>query len=231
MFNKYKFYWDEGDLHTNFGIIKESELKSGTNIVKSVSGKEFFCFSPNFVDLVEKIKRGPQTLLLKDIAYIITNAGVNKNSLVVDAGAGCGLLSASLARVAKKVITYDLNKESIKITKKNLEFLNIDNVEVKHKDIYDGIDETNIDVLTLDLPEPWCVLPSATKSVKNGGMIVTYLPSITQVQEFVGKLPNHFLHLKTIELLEREWYISGRKVRPKSQMQGHTAFLTFVRKI
>jgi len=231
MFNKYKFYWDEGDLHTNFGTISESEFESGKGIVKSGSGKEFFCFSPSFVDQIDKIKRGPQTLLLKDIGLILMYTGVGKDSLVVDAGAGCGLLAACLGRVSKKVISYEMNNAHAKIAKRNLKFLKVDNVEVKEKNIYDGIDETDVDVLTLDLPEPWQVLPSASKALKNGAMVVTYLPSITQVHEFVNSLPETFLHLRTVELLEREWYISGRKVRPKSQMQGHTAFLTFVRKV
>ena len=41
----------------------------------------------------------------------------------------------------------------------------------------------------------------------------------------------NFIHLKTIEIIEREWDVQGRKVRPKSQPIGHSGFLTFVRKI
>ena len=32
-------------------------------------------------------------------------------------------------------------------------------------------------------------------------------------------------------LIEREWFFQGRKVRPKSEMLGHTAFLVVGRKI
>ena len=32
-------YWIKGDLHTLFGVVKESDIKNG--IIKSHSGKEF----------------------------------------------------------------------------------------------------------------------------------------------------------------------------------------------
>ena len=42
---------------------------------------------------------------------------------------------------------------------------------------------------------------------------------------------DQFVYLKTVELIERHWKIDGRVARPNSEGIGHTAFLSFFRKI
>ncbi len=225
------WYWKQGDLHTNFGVIKENELKKGGKL-KSHSGTNFTVHPTTYPDIINKIKRGPQTLLAKDIAIILFYTGVNKDYKVVDAGTGCGLLAASIGRIAKEVTTYELNESSIKIAEHNLKFLDVKNVKIKNKNIYEGINEKKLDLVTLDLPEPWQVLAHAEKALKPGGFLVAYLPTITQVSKLVDRADDYdFVVTNTIEILEREWYVEGRKVRPKSQMQGHTAFLVFLRRL
>ncbi len=223
---KKKFYWSSGDLHTPDGILREKDLETAKGKVLSHSGKEFFALDTNFIDQIKRINRGPQTLVPKDLAYILFYAGLSKDSLVVDAGAGCGLLAAVLGKYAKKVTSYDMNKEHLAIAEKNLKFLQIDNVELKEGNVYEKIDEKDIDVLTLDLPEPWRV---NLDCVKNGGTIIVYLPSITQVAEFCNTTKEHIE--KVVEIIEREWHVEGKKVRPKSEMLGHTAFLIVLRKL
>ncbi len=221
-----KQYWKEGDVHTKDGVLKAEDIKKAKSKLLSHSGKEFLVYDANYTDQIKKISRGPQTLVMKDLGQILINSGVDKNSIVVDAGSGCGLIAATLAKYAKKVTSYDINTDNLKLAKKNLAFLEIDNVELKEGNVYDKIDETNVDILTLDLPEPWRV---NLDCVKNGGTIIVYLPTIVQVIEFCNTSKDHIE--KVIETLEREWYVEGRKVRPKSQMLGHTAFLIIVRKL
>lgn len=229
--NNKVYYWRSGDLHTDSGIVKESDLNTSSSVVKSHCDKEFFMLPASYLDKIKKIKRGPQTLLPKDLAIISFYSSIDKNSKVLDAGSGCGLLAISLARIAKEVVSYDINDDHLKISNFNKEFLDVKNVTFKKKNIYEGIDEDNLDLITLDLPEPWHVLPHAEKSLKQGGYLITYLPSITQVQEFIRETKKHsFIIDKTIEVLEREWFVEGKKVRPKSDMQGHTAFITIIRK-
>lgn len=218
------------DLHTNFGLVKAEDIKDGK--VKSNKGKEFVVLEPNFNDLINFMKRGPQMPLAKDIAVIMYYSGVDKDSKVLDAGSGSGLLTCSLARVAKKVVSYEVKESNHNLAKKNAEFFGLKNVEFKLKDIYSGIDEKDLDVITLDLPEPWQVLEHAQKALKLGGTLVTYLPSIKQVDQLVKEAKQKgFLVSKTIEVLEREWVVKENIVRPSHDMYGHTAFLTFLRKI
>ena len=95
------------------------------------------------------------------------------------------------------------------------------------------IDDKNIDVTILDLPEPWNAIENCSNALKPGGFLVSYSPSVPQVADFVNALRKneHFIYLKTIEVTEREWEVEERRVRPKSSGLGHSGFLTFGRKI
>ncbi len=222
------------DFHTEMGFFKAAELrkaKSGS-VLKTSKGNEFFVFEPGFIDLYKRIRRGPQIIVPKDVGMIIAECGIGKESIVVDGGGGTGALACFLAHVCKKVVSYEVREDFAELVKRNKEFLGLRNLTVKNENIYHGIDEMKVDVIVLDVPEPWHVLVHAEKALKPGGFLVAYQTSMTQVQEFVREMKKaRFLHLKTSELLHREWVIEEQVVRPKFQMLGHTGFLTFGRKV
>jgi len=219
------------DYHTKHGYFKKEDLKKTK--IKSNTGKEFSVFDPYFVDLYRKIKRDAQIIPLKDIGLIVAETGINKNSKVVDAGAGSGALCCFFANIVKEVVTYEIREDFIEIVKKNIEFLKLKNIKIKNKNVYDGIDEKDVDLVMLDLPEPWKAINAAKKALKVGGFLVSYSPSIPQTVDFVNEInkDKDFVHVKTSEILEREWEIDGRKVRPRSQQIGHSGFISFVRRI
>ncbi|MBW2999949.1 methyltransferase domain-containing protein [Candidatus Woesearchaeota archaeon] len=223
------------DFHCQYGYIKAKDLtkaKDGETLTTN-TGKKLTILSPSFVDIYRKIKRAAQIIPLKDLGAIIANTGINSNSKVLDAGSGSGGLCCFLAHIAKKVITYDIRQDHIDIVKKNIKLLGLKNIKAEKKDIYEKIDEKNIDLITLDLPEPWKALQNASKALKIGGFIVSYSPSIPQVMDFVNEVnkSKNLIHLKTIEIIEREWELDGRRIRPKSQPIGHSGFLSFARRI
>ena len=225
----------EQDLHTQYGFVKKEELgqaKEGS-LLKSNTGKEFFVFNPTFIDLYRKIKRDAQIIPLKDLGLIIAETGINKDSRILDAGSGSGALACFLASIAKEVITYEIREDFIEIVKSNVEFLGLTNIKIKNKDIYHEIDEKDIDVITLDVPEPWKAIGSCLKALKTSGFLVSYSPSIPQVADFVNiiRKNENFVYIKTVEITEREWEVEGRKVRPKSKGLGHSGFLSFARKV
>ncbi|MFH1332503.1 MAG: methyltransferase domain-containing protein [archaeon] len=230
--NNKKYYWKEGDLHTLAGVVKEEDIKKADKKVKSHQNKEFLIHDANFVDEIKKIKRGPAIMTKKDIGYVIANTGIDKESTVIDAGAGCGVSAMHIARLVKKVISYENEEEFYRIAQKNIEDLEIKNIELKNKDVNQGIEEKEVDLILLDLPEPWKVLQHAEKVLKSGRFLVAYLPTTTQVEELIkGIEGKDFIQEKVVELIEREWHVEGKKVRPKSKMIGHTGFLVFLRKI
>ena len=223
------------DVHTQYGFIKKEDLKKAKDgsILTTNTKTEMSVFSPSFIDLYKKIRRGAQIVSPKDIGIIIAETGINKKSKIVDAGSGSGALSCFLANIAKEVITYDIREDFIKIVQDNIKFLNLKNIKIKNKDIYKGIDEKNVDLITLDVPEPWKAIKPAKESLKLGGFLVSYSPSIPQTIDFVNEIKKEksFVHLKTVEIIEGEWEIEDRRVRPKTRGISHTGFLSFVRKI
>jgi tRNA (adenine57-N1/adenine58-N1)-methyltransferase len=218
------------DFHTSEGIISRKDLKSKKAEVKSSRGKKFVLLEPNFVDLWERIKRGPQVVLQKDIGLIIAKTGVNKDSKVVDAGGGSGSLCCYLANICKEVTTYEIQKELIKVLEYNKNLFGLKNLKIKNKNVYDGITEINLDLITLDLSQPWKVIKSAERSLKSGGFLVVYLPNIIQVKQFVDSLKGPIKLLEVEELLERKWKVEERILRPEFEMLGHSGFLVFCRK-
>ena len=220
------------DFHTFSGTISRKDLKSSQKIVVSTTGKKFLQFTPTFPDLWEQLQRGPQMILQKDIGLIMAKTGINGSSLVVDAGGGSGSLCLALANIAKKVIVYERNPEHYHILAKNLALSGLKNIELHQEDIYDGVAAKNVDVITLDLPEPWKVLGLTEKALTPGGHMVVYLPNLTQVKMFTDAVRKSSITIiETIELLERKWKIEGEVMRPEFQMLGHTGFLTFCRKL
>ncbi len=221
------------DFHTEFGFVSKLDLKKKSGIVKTNTGKEISIFEPRFIDLYRKIKRGPQIVAQKDIGIIIAETGVDKKSTVIDAGAGSGALCCFMANYVKKVIAYEIREDFFLVSSKNKEYLGLKNLTIKNQDIYQGIDEKDVDLITLDLPEPWNVIEHAAKALKSGGFLVSYSPSVPQVADFVNAIykSRKFSIIKTCEIIERLWEVEDRKVRPKSSGIGHTGFLSFVRKI
>jgi tRNA (adenine57-N1/adenine58-N1)-methyltransferase len=85
----------------------------------------------------------------------------------------------------------------------------------------------------LDLPEPWHVVPEAVRTLRHGGIFLSYLPTVPQVAKVVETLQGSgaFGMIETFETLQRPWNIEGRSVRPALRMVAHTAFLTVARKL
>ena len=75
--------------------------------------------------------------------------------------------------------------------------------------------------------------PEYVKALKHGGFIVSYSPTMPQVIDFVNAVSKEkdLIHLKTLELIQREWELFERKVRPKTTQTVHTGFLSFIRRI
>ena len=98
------------------------------------------------------------------------------------------------------------------------------------RDCYEGIDETDLDRVVLDLPEPWQVVKHAETALRPGGILVAYTPSIIQAVQLREALEESgFAMAETIEVLNRGWHIEGQAVRPDHRMVAHTGFLTHAR--
>src|SRR3989344_3575950 len=139
------------DYHCQFGFVSAADLKKAKPgaTVTTNKGETLTILKPSFIDLYQKIKRGPQIVSQKDIGAILAETGINKTSTSVDAGGGSGALSFFLAHICKKVTSYELREDFTKLLKANKAFLNSKNLTIKNKNIYDGIDEKNLNLITL----------------------------------------------------------------------------------
>ncbi|MBN1543987.1 hypothetical protein JW898_00830 [Candidatus Woesearchaeota archaeon] len=229
-----QFYIDDlsRDFSTSYGFISKADLKrAGT--VKSSQDKDFRIFDASFIDNYKRIRRMPQIIPLKDIGYIIAKTGVGPGSVVVEGGTGSGALAIFLARYCGKVYSYEIENEHQAIAAENIAALGLKNIVLKGNDICRKIDEKDVDLVCLDLPSPWDAISPASVALRQGGFIISYSPTIIQTADFVNALlaRDDFVHLKTVEVIEREWEVDGRKVRPKSKTTMHSGFITLGRKI
>ena len=208
-------------MHTGLGIIKEGDMNKEEAI--STTNQKFRIFTANFLDNLEKIKTGPATTNLKDIGAILSYSGIDKNSIVAEAGTGSGFLTSMLSRFVKRVDSYEKNEDFFNLSRKNIENLGIKNVKFFNKDISEL--KGKYDLIVLDLLDPWNY--DLRKNLKEGCYLVSYLPNITQVRALVKE--SKLYHEKTIEIIEREWFVDER-LRPKNTRLGHSAFLVFLRK-
>ena len=226
------------EFHTNKGIINCEELigqEFGIKI-KSSMGKEFLILKPTIRDLTLKAKRKTQIIYPKDASMIIYFTGISSGYRVIEAGVGSGALTMALSYYVRPngmIYGYEIIERHYKMAEKNLRKNKLDNwVELKLKDINDGVEEDNIDVIILDLGDPWNIIPNIFDSLKNGGYIVCYSPTTSQVEKTLKTLKtNSFYYIHTIETLCRSWQAEYDKLRPHTRMIGHTGFMTFAVKI
>jgi len=230
------YYGAKDDFHSKEGTILKEELNSDKNLVVSNLGREFLIFNSNNYDKKQKIKRGPQIILAKDLGYIISRTAMTKKSFIVEAGGGSGAATIFFSQIVDKVHTYEIVEDHYKLIEKNLKYMEVENVKVIHGDLAEYIEkEKEIDLLFLDMPEPISILQKDLSGVKTGSYIVCYVPSISQIQlisEFVSKHENQFYLEEVTEVILRHWKISGKISRPEHRKEiDHTAFLVFIRKI
>lgn len=225
-----------GEFHSHAGFVAHDDLigrPEGCS-VRSTRGATYSAFRPTLSDFVLKMKRGAQVIYPKDLGPILVLADIFPGARVLESGVGSGALSMSLLRAGADVVGYELRDDfAARATANVRSFLGegaLDRYRIEVRDSYEGIDETDLDRIVLDLPEPWNVIKPATAALGSGGILVAYTPSIMQASNLRDALAqNGFLMAETLEVLHRTWYVEGQAVRPDHRMVAHTGFLTHAR--
>lgn len=227
---------DGGEFHSHSGFVEHAKLigqPDGTS-VRSTKNAAYLAIRPTLADFILKMPRGAQVIYPKDLGPILLLADIFPGARVLESGVGSGALSMTLLRAGAEINGYELREDFAERAQENVSsFLGAEassRYHVELRDCYDGIDETGLDRVILDLPEPWQVVKHAEQALVPGGIIVAYTPSITQATQFREALEtSSFDMAETIEVLHRSWHIEGQAVRPDHRMVAHTGFLTHAR--
>lgn len=225
-----------GEFHTHAGFVRHDDLigqPEGTT-VRSTAGARYLAVRPTLSDFVLKMPRGAQVIYPKDLGPILLLADVFPGARILEAGVGSGALSMTLLRAGAVVVGYELRSDFAQKAQANVvAFLGPevgDRYRVEERDVYEGIDEADLDRVVLDLPEPWRVVKHAEAALHPGGILVSYLPTVGQVAQLREKLAeSRFGMAETLEVLQRTWHVEGPSVRPDHRMVAHTGFLTAAR--
>ncbi|MGD0510993.1 MAG: tRNA (adenine-N1)-methyltransferase, partial [Candidatus Micrarchaeaceae archaeon] len=114
---------------------------------------------------------------------------------------------------------------------KNKVIENLDNLDIKKKDVTKGIREKNVDLVTLDMPNSDKAVRSAHKALRQDGYIFGYLPHMEQVKNFVTALNKlKFRNAVTMEVIVRDMLVREEGTRPSTKGVWHTAYLVFAQK-
>jgi tRNA (adenine57-N1/adenine58-N1)-methyltransferase len=234
---KYIVTLTEGaEFHTHAGFVPHAALIAGGegSVVRSSTGARYVVLRPTLSDFVLKMPRGAQVIYPKDLGPLLLLADIFPGCRVLEAGVGSGAMSMTLLRAGALVTGYELRGDFAARAQTNVSaFLGVDALEhyrVEERDVYDGIDEVDLDRVVLDLPEPWRVVKHAESALRNGGILVSYLPTVGQVAQLHEELAGSaFTLAQTVEILQRSWHVEGQSVRPDHRMVGHTGFLTAAR--
>ena len=181
-----------------------------------------------FPPLMRSLKRGPQVILPKDLGIISALSGMGKGSVVVDAGTGSGFAAIYFANIAKKVITYEKNKEFSDFSKRNIALSGLDNIVARSGDIFKGVRD-KADIINLDLPDAEKIFRSKF-NLNEKGCIVSYLPNMEQVVKFSNAATKKGFEAFTVEVMLRELMVRETGTRPQTKGLMHTGYLTFARR-
>lgn len=206
--------------------------------LKTSLGKKLIFFPTTLKTYVLKMKRGAQIIYPKDIAQILLLADIRKKMKVLEGGTGSGALTIFLLNALGergKLISYESRKDFFKIAKENIKeiFGKIPpNLILKNKDLKEGVSEKNFERIILDLPEPWKIIPHIKNSLKPGGILICYNPTILQMKKTIEVLKREGFYFEELsEILKRDWKSEKLSLRPKDRMIAHTGFILVARKM
>ena len=212
------------------------------SLVTLSGGKVMMALRPTFGEYVLKMPRGAQVLYPKDLALIPMWADIYPGARVLEAGTGSGALTMALLRAVGPrglVVTCEAREDFARTAMMNIErYMGVQaNLTALRRDVYEGIDLPEdgmpFDRAVFDLPEPWRVVPHAARVLRSGGIYLSFVPTVPQVQQTVDALEKAavFGLVETFETLLRTWSVQGRSVRPDHRMVAHSGFLTVARKV
>jgi tRNA (adenine57-N1/adenine58-N1)-methyltransferase len=238
----YSFFLQPGNQwHSHKGWINHDDLIGAAEgiIVKTNSGTSYQAFRPLLNDYVLSMDRGATIIYPKDSAIIVGFADIFPGAKVLEAGAGSGALSISLLRAIGEsgaLTSFEERDDFLSIAEANVRnyFGKIPaNWRLCLGRVEAGKFSSEFDRVVLDMLAPWDVLETAAQALKAGGVLCCYVATTTQLSRTAEAIreSGSFSEPESFETLLRNWHHEGLAVRPAHNMNAHTGFLLFTRRI
>ena len=200
----------------------------------AIGSREFMLLRPDVMDHLSSIERGPQIILPKDSSRIAFFLGIRSGDTVVEAGAGSGGLTLALLNSVwpdGKVITYDIREDHLMFARSNVARTDMSLCwEGRIADVRSGIPDREVDAIAMDVPDPEKAVSAMEGSLKPGGRICCFVPTMNQVERCIMALrEGHYSGIEAVELIERKLSVKEGAVRPDTDMLGHTGYIIIAR--
>jgi tRNA (adenine57-N1/adenine58-N1)-methyltransferase len=195
--------------------------------IESHNGTRFTVLIPRPTDFFLHAKRSGAPMLPKDIGFVISSTGMNRNDTVLDAGTGSGIAAIYFGGIARMVTSFEIRGEFVALAQKNIQDARLENVKVVAADMLtaDGI----YDVVHLDMLIEAPHIEHAFSLLGAGGYLACYTPFLEQMAVVVDSAQGRFSEVHTHELIEREMVRSKRGTRPSTSV-CHSGYITIARK-
>ncbi len=206
-------------------------------------GQPFLCLRPTLEDYVLKVlERQTQVIYPKDLGSLLVRGNLFSGARVLEAGLGAGsaaLLFRRFLGPGGELISYEKREEFAQRSPEILEEYErlYGSCQTPHRiecrDVYDGIDAQDLDLVLLDVPEPHQAMAAAAGALRPNGVLLCWLPTVIQVFDLVRSLHEQpeWAEVETTETLMRHWSVSSKSIRPRQTMIGHTGFLISARRV
>lgn len=210
--------------------------------VRTDRGVTVTCLRPSLEDAILGLKRRTQIIYPKDLGLILIRGNLFPGATVLEAGIGSGASAMIFLRFLGPdghLISYEQREEFARLARANLDEARAlyGDAGARHTvriaDVYQGIEERNVDTVLLDVPEPQRAAPHAAEALRPGGTLLCWLPTALQVYALVRHLQadDRWAAVETTESLLRPWDVAENSIRPAHRMVAHTGFLISARRV
>lgn len=229
-----------GSYSSHLGAINHNDIIGRTEgfIAVTSKGHRVTALRPTFQESIYELPRQSQVIYPKDLGALLIRLDLYPGASVIEGGLGSGAASAAILRAigsAGSLTTYEIRDGIIEAAKANIQQLTPESNQ--HKivvaDVYEsGFAERNADRMLFDLPEPWLAIGHAALSLRSGGVLAVFLPTVLQVHRLCTALMSdpRWRLVETAEVIERPWHVTDTSVRPEHRMVAHTGFITTARR-
>lgn len=227
--------------HSKYGVILHDNIigRFFGSVISTHLNYNFIALPATLYDVIKSyggFKYVTQIIYPRDWALISVFADIKEGEKVIEIGTGSGALLAYLTRIIGNtgfIYSYEKDPERAKVAESNLSRLNIkDRYVIKVRDVVkEKLDEKNVDVVFIDMPEPWLLVKKAWCALKPGGKIIVYTPTFNQLEKTITELMKHgFIDIKIKEGFLRDIQVKPYAIRPELCGYYFSAYIIFARK-